>query len=73
MRIDYCQKHSKMCLPDNSFSDEGWKTSFEYDESVRSLFRRENRPGGLEEMEDRVIQYRHPYDMMNEFTRHPAN
>ena len=46
VRIDYCQEHSKMCRPDDSFSDEGWKTLFEYDESVRSLYRRENRPEG---------------------------
>ena len=62
-----------MCRPDDSFSDEGWKTLFEYDESVRSLKPRQNRPGGLEEMEDRVIQYRHPYDMMNKFATHPVN
>ena len=33
-----------MCLPDDSFSDEGWKTLFEYDDSIRSFLRRQNRP-----------------------------
>jgi len=44
VRIDYRQDDTYKCAPDDSFSDEGWKTSFEYDESIRSLFPHDDRP-----------------------------
>jgi len=44
VRIDYCQDATFYCFPDDSFSGEDWKSSFEYDESVRSLPLRQNRP-----------------------------
>jgi len=38
LRIDYRQEATYKCSPDDSFSGKGWKTLFEYDESVRSFF-----------------------------------
>ena len=43
VRIDYRQDCTFYCSPNNSFSGRGWKTLFEYDESVWSLSRRQNR------------------------------
>lgn len=38
MRIDYCQDDTYKYCPDNSFSDEVWKTLFEYDASLYGAF-----------------------------------
>ena len=43
VRIDYRQETNYKYSPDDTFSGRGRKTSFEYDESVRSVFLRQNR------------------------------